>query len=41
LDKSTLYTIVTKIKKPEEIKKKPEFGCYVRGSYLEGAHWDL
>ena len=41
LDKSTLYTIVTKIRNADEIKKKPEHGCYARGCYLEGAHWDL
>lgn len=41
LDKSTLYTVVTKIRNADEIKKKPEHGCYARGTYLEGAHWDL
>lgn len=41
LDKSTLYTVITKYKTPEEIKKKPEHGCYVRGLYLEGAQWDI
>lgn len=41
LDKSTLYTQITKIRNAEEIKKKPEHGCYVRGLYLEGASWDL
>lgn len=40
LDKSTLYTVVSKVKNPDEIKKKPEFGCYSRGMFLEGAHWD-
>ena len=41
LDKSTLYTDVTKIKDPNEIKKKPENGCYVTGLFLEGAQWDV
>ncbi len=41
LDKSTLYTIVTKVMNADEIKKKPEHGCYVKGMYLEGAHWDI
>ena len=41
LDKSTLYTQVTKHKEASEIKKKPEHGCYVRGFYLEGAQWDM
>ena len=34
LDKSTLYTSMTKIRNPDEFKKKPEHGCYVRGLYL-------
>jgi len=29
LDKSTLYTIVTKMKSPSEIKKRLDFGCYI------------
>ena len=37
LDKTTLFTSVTKHRNEDEIKKKPEFGCYVRGLYLEGA----
>lgn len=41
LDKSTLYTIVTKTRNPDEYKKKPEHGCLVRGLYLEGAQWDM
>ena len=41
LDKSTLYTTVTKFRTQEEIKKRPEHGCYVRGLYLEGAQWDI
>ena len=41
MDKSTLYTQVSKIRNPDEFKKKPEHGCYVRGIYLEGAMWDI
>ena len=41
LDKSTLYTVITKHKTATEIKKKPEHGCFIRGLYLEGASWDL
>lgn len=26
---------------PSEIKKKPQFGCYVTGLFLEGAAWDM
>lgn len=40
LDKSTLYTAVTKYIDPKEIKCKPEDGCYISGFYLEGAGWD-
>ncbi len=39
LDKSTLYTIVTKMKSPSEIQKRLQFGCYIQGLYLEGAKW--
>jgi dynein heavy chain, axonemal len=40
LDKSTLYTTVTKFVDPSECGAKLEDGCYVRGLYLEGAGWD-
>jgi dynein heavy chain len=41
LDKATLYTDVTRMKSPEEVKQKPEDGCYVYGLYLEGARWNI
>eukprot|EP01015_Nassula_variabilis_P031715 TRINITY_DN7218_c0_g1_i11.p1 TRINITY_DN7218_c0_g1~~TRINITY_DN7218_c0_g1_i11.p1 ORF type:complete len:581 (+),score=130.90 TRINITY_DN7218_c0_g1_i11:162-1904(+) len=41
LDKSTLYTAVTKIRNPKEIKKRPEHGCFAYGLSLEGASWDI
>lgn len=34
LDKSTLYTTMTKSKNPDEYKTKPEHGCLARGLYL-------
>ena len=40
LDRSTLYTQVTKYSNPMEISERPESGCYVQGLYLEGAGWD-
>ena len=41
LDKSTLYTLVTKNRHPNEIKKRLDQGCYIQGLYLEGARWNL
>ena len=41
LDRSTLYTTVTKYKTPEEVTERAHSGCFVSGLYLEGASWDL
>ena len=41
LDKSTLYTKVTKFTDPKHVTEKPKYGCFVSGLYLEGAGWDL
>jgi dynein heavy chain len=41
LDKSTLYTVVLKDMDGKQIEKRPEFGCYITGLYLEGASWNL
>lgn len=29
------------MKSENEVKKRPEQGCYVYGLYLEGAGWDI
>merc|ERR1711988_546766 len=41
LDRSSLFTKTTKYATAEEVPKKPEFGAYVTGLYLEGAGWDI
>ena len=41
LDRSTLYTTVTKYKTAEEVTERAHSGCFVSGLYLEGASWDL
>ena len=40
LDKSTLYTKVTKFANKDEVGEKLESGCYIEGLYLEGAAWN-
>merc|ERR1712093_167973 len=41
LDKSTLYTEVTRMTDRKEVKERMVDGTYVDGFYLEGARWDL
>jgi len=40
LDKSDMFTIVTKIYDPKEITERLEHGTYVTGLYIEGARWN-
>lgn len=41
LDKSTLYTIVSKERDPANITKRLEHGTLVRGIYIEGSRWNI
>lgn len=41
LDRSTLYTSVTKYKTPDQVTEHIHTGCFIRGLYLEGASWNL
>lgn len=40
LDKSTMFTTITKITDPKEITKRLEAGTYIEGLYIEGARWN-
>ncbi|XP_069880965.1 dynein axonemal heavy chain 10 isoform X1 [Dipodomys merriami] len=41
LDRSTLFTQVTKFQDADEVNERAGQGCFVSGLYLEGADWDL
>ncbi|XP_067862341.1 dynein axonemal heavy chain 10 [Heptranchias perlo] len=41
LDRSTLYTQVTKYASAEDVTERPGQGCFISGLYLEGANWDI
>ncbi|KAF0872101.1 DYH10 protein, partial [Crocuta crocuta] len=41
LDRSTLFTQVTKFQDAEEVNERAGQGCFVSGLYLEGADWDV
>ncbi|XP_075390744.1 dynein axonemal heavy chain 10 [Tenrec ecaudatus] len=41
LDRSTLFTQVTKFRDTEEVNERAGQGCFVSGLYLEGADWDI
>ncbi|XP_023379661.1 dynein heavy chain 10, axonemal-like, partial [Pteropus vampyrus] len=40
LDRSTLFTQVTKFQDADEVSERAGQGCFVSGLYLEGADWD-
>lgn len=41
LDRSTLYTTVTKYTSADKVTERAHSGCFVSGLYLEGASWDV
>jgi len=40
LDASAMYTEVTEFTREDDIRTKPDLGCYITGLFLEGASWD-
>ncbi len=41
LDKTSLFTKVTKFTDAKSITERPSTGCYVQGLSMEGATWDF
>ncbi|GCB84388.1 hypothetical protein scyTo_0024873, partial [Scyliorhinus torazame] len=41
LDRSTLYTQVTKYQTADDVMERPGQGCFITGLYMEGATWDI
>jgi len=41
LDKTTLYTKVTRFTQASQVAEKLTDGCYIVGLYIEGAAWDV
>ncbi|XP_058981464.1 dynein axonemal heavy chain 10-like [Musca domestica] len=41
LDRSQMYTCVTKFVDPDDIEERPVTGCYISGLHIEGARWDM
>ncbi|XP_058137242.1 dynein axonemal heavy chain 10 [Dasypus novemcinctus] len=41
LDRSTLFTQVTRFQDADEVNERAGQGCFVSGLYLEGADWDI
>ncbi|KAM8812104.1 dynein axonemal heavy chain 10 [Rhynchonycteris naso] len=41
LDRSTLFTQVTKFQDADDVSERAGQGCFVSGLYLEGADWDI
>jgi len=41
LDKSAMYTEVTKLTDPKDVTKRLDQGTYVQGLYIEGARWNM
>lgn len=41
LDKSAMYTEVTKLTDPKDVTKRLDQGTYIQGLYIEGARWNM